>query len=279
MVKYYSVNGEIVESSKASLLVNDLSILRGYGIFDFFLAFEGKPLFFDDYLSRFRQSAEKMGLDMPFGKSDLKEKILELIGKNEMQEAGIRLVLTGGYALDGYTPLGSNLLILIQPLPAQQKEKYENGAKLILHTYQREIPEVKTINYITGIWLRNKIKEAGAIESLYESSGYIRECARSNVFFVFPNRKLVTPGKDILFGITRKQILHLAEGHYEIEEREIHQSEIRHASEVFITGTLKSVLPIVAIDDVVIGDGKPGPVAAHLAGLFAGHVKNYLEQH
>ncbi|MFN7118490.1 MAG: aminotransferase class IV [Saprospiraceae bacterium] len=275
MIRYYNINGQIVSASDAALKVNDLAILRGYGIFDYFLVREGVPMFLDDYVSRFFNSAQLMKLDLAFSASEVKELIHELVEVNGVPEAGIRLVLTGGYADDGYTPEHPNLLILEHPMP--NIPSYENGAKVLLHGYQRELPEAKTINYVTGIRLNGEMKEKGCVEILYHDNGLIREAVRSNFFLVMPDDTVVTVGTEVLRGITRKNVLTLARQQFKVEERDITLQELKTAKEAFITSTIKSVLPIVQVGDQVIGNGKVGAVTKQLGKSLEAFAKNYIE--
>lgn len=166
---------------KRLLKVSDLAILRGYGIFDYFLVRESVPLFIDDYVKRFFNSAKLMLLEMPISQQELKEQIYELIAANNVPNTGMRLVLTGGYADDGYTPIHPNLLILQHPMPAIPS--VQAGVKILLYGYQRELPEAKTINYLTGIRMLGEMKAKGAVEILYHDFGTIREAVRSNFFW------------------------------------------------------------------------------------------------
>ena len=84
MIKYYNINGQQTPVENAYLHVSDLSILRGYGIFDYFLAREGHPLFLDDYLNRFYRSAAELYLEIPFDKATLRQHIYDLLAANEV---------------------------------------------------------------------------------------------------------------------------------------------------------------------------------------------------
>jgi len=296
MIQYSNINGQIVNASDASLKVNDLAILRGYGIFDYFLVREGLPMFVDDYMNRFFNSARLMLLEMAImqselkdqihaliaannmsntGQSELKDQIHALIAANNMSNTGMRLVLTGGYADDGYTPISPNLLILQHPMPAIPST--DEGVKILLHGYQRELPEAKTINYLTGIRMLGEMKEKGAVEILYHDYGTIREAVRSNFFLVTQDDKVVTPNEQILWGITRKNVLTVANQHFEVEERKINVQELRFAKEAFITSTIKGVLPVVQVGEQIIGDGKVGEVSRKLAQLLEEYAKAYIE--
>jgi len=275
MIQYSNINGQIVNASDASLKVNDLAILRGYGIFDYFLVREGLPMFVDDYMNRFFNSARLMLLEMAIMQSELKDQIHALIAANNMSNTGMRLVLTGGYADDGYTPISPNLLILQHPMPAIPST--DEGVKILLHGYQRELPEAKTINYLTGIRMLGEMKEKGAVEILYHDYGTIREAVRSNFFLVTQDDKVVTPNEQILWGITRKNVLTVANQHFEVEERKINVQELRFAKEAFITSTIKGVLPVVQVGEQIIGDGKVGEVSRKLAQLLEEYAKAYIE--
>lgn len=273
---FFNINGIMIKASEATLHVSDLAILRGYGVFDFFLVKRSKPLFLDDYLDRFTRSAAEMGLDLPIGRSQLPEKIGQLIQANGLAEAAIRLVLTGGYSEDGYTPSTPNLLILEHEQPSYSRDKFDAGIALILWRHQRELPHIKTINYLTGIRLIDKVREAGAAEPLFHNGRHVLETVRSNFFIFTKDGQLATPAVDILPGITRKQVLKLARNHYPVEERPVALEEIATAREIFITSTTKGVMPVVRIDDQRIGEGRPGMVAKHLQELFLKRVEEYL---
>lgn len=278
MIKYYNINGEQTPVENAYLHVSDLSILRGYGIFDYFLAREGHPLFLEDYLNRFYRSAGELYLEIPFDKATMKQHIYALLEANEVKEAGIRLVLTGGYSPDGYTPVSPNLLIMMYDLPATAWEFSAQGIKIITHPFLRELPEVKTINYSTGIRMLKTVKERGATDLVYVENGeWVRESARSNFFLVMPDDTLVTADEKILWGITRRQVIDAArEAGYKVEERPIHITELAQAKEAFFTSTIKGVMSIGQIDDLVYGDGMIGEVTNALQGLFVEKVKGYL---
>lgn len=278
MINYSNINGHLVPAGEASLKVSDLSVIRGFAIFDFFLFRQGHPLFLDDYLDRFYRSAELLHMAVPFSKAGFARQILQLIEHNGQEEGGIRLLLTGGYSPDGYTPAEPNVLILQSPLPAKTWQNSQ-GIKLMTHTFLREIPEVKTTNYVTGISLLPELQRRGFDDLLFVENGeWIRESARSNFFLVLDGQRVVTPGTKVLLGVTRKQILHLAGKRYQVEERDVHISEVAEAREAFFTSTIKGVLPVVQVDDQVIGDGKSGPVAAQLYRDFIAHVEAYLEE-
>ena len=136
-------NGQFLDESKAMLHVSDLSIQRGYGIFDFFRTIEHVPLFLDDYLDRFYRSAEGLRLAVELDRNKLTAVIQELIDQNKIPGSGIRLTLTGGYSPDSYRMALPNFIITQTPLTPPPARWTENGMKLITHEYLRDFPLIK----------------------------------------------------------------------------------------------------------------------------------------
>lgn len=258
---YAIINGDFILKDNAKILVSDLSIQRGYGIFDYFRTKNNEPLFLEDHLDRFFYSASQMNLNPGMDRDQITKLIQQLIKKNNVPDSGIRITLTGGYSEDSYTILKPNLLIT-QSAFSFNKENFNKGIRLITYDHQRQLPQVKTIDYLMAIYLQPFIKEKGADDVLYHDKTEIRECPRSNFFIVNKNNEVVTPSKNILKGITRKKILSLSG--FNIKEANIDLMEIENAKEAFITSTTKNVLPVLKIDGKIIGGGKPGKITTQI---------------
>lgn len=262
---YTIINDDFMLQSEAQLHVSDLSIQRGYGIFDFFKVLDSKPIFLDDHLDRFYGSAGTMNLPVKYQRPELKEMLYELIRKNEMADAGIRINLTGGYAVDSYTVSKPNLVVTQSSISFSQ-ENFEKGISLMTDDHQRQLPGVKTIDYLHAIYLQPQIKLANANDVLYFSQSKIRECPRANFFLVKENGDVVTPAKEILKGITRKKILEFND--MPIREEDVSIYELADAKESFITSTTKNVLPVLSIDGKPVGNGKPGETTRKINELL-----------
>lgn len=270
-------NTAFYEENELSLKVTDLSIQRGFAVFDFFRTKDFIPLFLSDYLERFYNSISLMQLEPPCSEKELTNIIRELISKNNIPESGIKLLLTGGYSADGYSPAKPNLVITQQPVTLTTPEKFAEGIRIITWDYQRELPEVKSINYLMGVWLQRKVKEKQAADVLYHKNGIITEFPRSNVFVVTADQAVITPAENILPGITRKKVLELAGRQFRAEARAVHLDELKNAAEVFTTSTTKRILPITRVDDQLIGNGKPGPVTTSLNQAFLQLEQDYVK--
>lgn len=260
---YTFLNTDFVEEEKAVLHVSDLAIQRGYGIFDFLRVMDNHPMFLDDHLNRFYASASEMRLEVQYTKEEFKSILLELIAKNNIPMSGIKITLTGGYSPDGYQLIKPNLIITQQPLNLSVNP-IQKGIKVITHEYVREMPHVKTINYLMGVWTQKKMMEQQASDVLYQIKGEVSEFPRCNFFIVREDGVVVTPAKNILSGVTRKNVLKLASKKFSIKEEVVTLNDITSAREAFLTSTTKRIIPITQVDDHRIGDGAPGPVALEL---------------
>ncbi len=270
------LNGEFLPLENAFLHVSDLAIQRGYGIFDFFKVQQGQPLFLPDYLNRFYASAMLMGLPVPVSEEELTSIIQALLQKNGQTEAGIKMILTGGYSENGYDPATPNFLITQHALTLPSEAQIATGIKVITHEYVRELAAAKTINYIVGIKLIQQVRAQNADDVLYHQAGVVSEFPRSNIFMVTEENTLVTPELNVLQGITRKNVLELAQGHYKTEVRPITLQELATAKEAFMTSTTKRLLPIVQVDNQIIGIGKPGTVTLSLLKKLVGLEEKYI---
>jgi D-alanine transaminase/branched-chain amino acid aminotransferase len=271
----YFINGKILKASEAKLNINDLALLRGYGIFDFFRTSAGKPYLMENYLDRFMHSAGLMGLAVPYSKNEIEVIVRDLVSKNGLSESGIRMILTGGYSADGYSMGTPNYMILIESISYPDKEYYLKGVRLASYDHLREWSEIKSINYLTPIKIKNEIIGRNGYDVLYHHNGFFLEVSRSN-FFIVRNGVLITPVRNVLHGITRKTVIDISAQVIKIEERDIPVDELRLADEAFITGTTKRILPVSAVDDFEFPKGAPGPLTARLMKLYDEFEKSYI---
>jgi branched-chain amino acid aminotransferase len=266
----YYIDGEYLPSDKAFISVNDLALLRGYGVFDFLRTYNNIPFFLDDHLFRLRQSADLIDISLPWSNRELRSIVQETLERNGYPESSIKILVTGGDSLDGLIPIGkSRLLVMVTAINPPEASMYESGVGLTTARIQRLFPGAKSTNYIAGIRAIAAARRAGAAESLYiGGKNQVLECVTSN-FFGFRGDTLVTPESDILPGITRKVVLDLAADAFTIETREMHVDELKMLDEAFITSSTREVMPVVRVDELTIGRGEPGKNTLRLMDLFS----------
>lgn len=276
MKNFFYLNGKIVRADRPAVFVDDIGLLRGYGVFDFTRTFNGKIFYFDEHWQRFVNSTKHLGLKIPVSKKETEKIIYNLLKKNKCQEGSVRLLLTGGRAIDGisFDSRKPTFAILIEEIYQLPTKLFNTGAKLMSFPYQRILPEAKNLNYLWAIKLQKEKKRQGAVEILYTCDKKVLECSTSN-FFLVKNNKLITPKKDVLSGITRKIVIALAKKKIPVEERDILIEEIATADEIFISATNKNILPIIKIDQLTIGNGHPGKITKDLMQDFMSLINNY----
>ncbi len=268
----YYIDGSFVQSDQAVIPVDDLAVLRGFGVFDLVRTYDGKPFFLKAHIERLRHSADEIGLHFPWTEKQIHDIVLETLKKNHHAESNIRLVVTGGSSPDFMTPQNKpRLLVLISHIPVLPAAWYSDGVKIITRVTERFKPGVKSINYIPATVALKEARKKGAIEAVYlDRQGFVLEGTTCNIF-AFSGKTLITPGRDILSGITRQVVLDVAREYFEIQIRDISRKELLSAEEVFITGTNKGVVPVVQVDETTIGSGKPGPLTQQLIQSLAEH--------
>jgi branched-chain amino acid aminotransferase len=268
--KYVFINDSFVAEDQASLLVSDLAVQRGYGIFDFFKTINGKPIFLEDHLQRFYHSIAKMHLQIKQSPDELKAILQTLLNKNNLPDSGIKMIVTGGYSPDGYTLPGEQNLVIIQTPFVAPLELNSKGMSLVTYDYQRQLSEMKTLDYSMAIWLQPFIRQHQADDVLYYHNGLVKECPRANFFMVTQDKEVITAKNDILKGVIRKNILNLQDFGFTILERDFTIKELQDAAEVFITSTTKHIFPVHQIDEITYTTGE---VTKSLSALLINKVK------
>lgn len=252
-MKYHFIGGEIIPDSQALIPVFDLGLLRGYGVFDFFNVKQGVPMFLNEHLARFLNSARQVDLVCPYGIKELRKHIIELIAKNKMITGSMKVILTGGISSNGFDPDGPNrLMILAGDLIFPVTEEGDiHPFRLKTIDYVRETPGVKSLNYLVPLLHWKESKAAGFHDLLYVHDGWVSETSRANLFAVTYDNILITPSEKILGGVTRDHVIRLAKTYMPVEIRPLSLQEVLHCKSVFLTSTTKKIRPVSQIDEHV----------------------------
>ncbi|MCA6073904.1 aminotransferase class IV [Fulvivirga sedimenti] len=269
------LNGNLVRQESAFIPVNDLTLRRGYGLFDFFRVKDNTCLYLQDHADRLFTGIRGLNLVINQDKNTLIQQIQQLVEANNLKGAsGIRIVVTGGSSPDGFTPSEANIIITQERFSEPNPLLYENGTSIISLEYRRELATFKSVNYMNAVYMAPEMKRQGATEILYHFWGAVSECTRSNVFCI-SNDILYTPVSDILHGITRKRVLEIASGIMEVRAEDFSLQFLKEADEVFITSTIKRILPVSRIDHSPVSDGNVGQVTRKLMYLLQKRDQEY----
>lgn len=268
------IDGRIAPADEPCLPADDLGLQRGYAVFDYARVYKGKLFHMRDHLARFRRSAAALHLSVPYTDAEIVDIAHALVERLGLDNQGLRMILTGGPAHTEALFEKPRLVLIAEELPEYPAEAYEKGVKLLTCEFQRELPHVKTTNYVTAFRLARVKKEEDAFELLYTWRGKVLECARDS-FFVVREGKLAAPKQDVLESITRKVIVEIVKDRFDFEERDILVGELDSVEEAFLASTSKQVVPVVRVDDRRIGNGAVGPVTRAIMGLFDDYIERY----
>lgn len=272
----FFINGSYVSETDAKISVLDLSILRGFGVFDYLRTYSGKPFHLLEHLLRLQYSAQQLGLELPYRLEKISEIINEVLRLNQLAEASIKIIATGGVSPDQFTPQQpSTLIVFAYPLASYPPEFFTKGINVVTTRLMRSMPSCKTTQYIPGIIALQQGRSSNAKEALYvNAKGEILEATTSNFFGVKEGKLYTCMSEEVLAGITREVVLKIAKDQFPICFEPIAIAEIDQLDEAFITASNKEVMPVVAIDTTPIGNGKVGPITTQVMSLF----RNYTKQ-
>jgi branched-chain amino acid aminotransferase len=275
-VTIYYVDGRFVPADRAMIPVDDLAVLRGLGVFDFLRTYGGRPFYLRRHLQRLQRSAELTGLRLPCSLDALEDIVQQTLARNDHPESNIRIVVTGGSSPDCVTPKGNErLIVMVTPVAVVPESWYRQGVKIILEPSQRTLPGAKSTNYLSAILALRRAGSLQAVEAVYvDADDRVREGTTSNIF-AFAGGTLFTPADAILPGITRGLVLDLCQGLFPVRVGDLTVAALLKADEVFLTSSNREVLPVVQVDDAVIGDGRPGKLTRRTMAAFGDHVRGY----
>ncbi len=273
----YYVDGEFVREDDARLSVKDITVLRGYGVFDFLITYNRRPFYLKEHVARLENSASEIGLKLQHSNAQICDIVQETIDKNtHHDESNIRIVYTGGISPDGVTPQGNGvLMVMVTPKLELPEWWYSEGAAVATVDMERFIPTSKSTNYLNAVFAQQIAKKQDAIEAIYvDRENRILEGTTTNIFGL-KNSTLVTPEVGILPGITRNVVLNLVNGKFDVQLRHIDKKELETFDEIFISASNKEIVPVIRIDDMVVADGKPGKQTREIMGLFREYTDAY----
>ena len=283
------VDGRVGALSEPLLPVTDRGFLFADSVFETVRTYGRRPFLLGDHLDRLRRSAEFLALPLPWQDSQFGEIAGELLAAGTWDgDAAVRIVVTrgdGGAGLALPEPTVPRLVVVARPIPAPPRELYEHGVGVGIpaSTVGKDaaIPaHVKSGSYIANVLALREARARGGFEALLRGpDGSFAEGTTSNLFLV-DRGTLLTPGthEAILPGITRSLVLSLARRDgIPRAERQVMDEDLGRADEIFLTSTIKEVLPVVRVDGRSVGGGQPGPVTRRVQSLFRAAVARLSE--
>lgn len=274
-----SVGGRLTHRDRASISPFDSSVQGGDAVWEGLRLYRGRIFRLDEHLARLRRSAKALAFEAVPGDEEIIEQIRQTLVANSMSDnVHIRLTLTRGVKItSGMDPRlnedGPTLIVLAEHKPPVYDQA---GITLITSSVRRPPPDcldpkIHHNNLLPSILAKIEANLAGADDAIMlDQRGFVAETNAAHLFLVAAGR-LATPAPVACpEGITRAAVLELAAGDgLTCETGDLSLSQFHTADEVFVTGTMGGLTPVVAIDGRTIGDGAPGPVTKRLLELFA----------
>jgi branched-chain amino acid aminotransferase len=279
MTRIVMIDGAVVAPADAKVSVFDRGFLYGDAVFEVLRTYAGVPFALDEHIARLRRSAERVFIPLPVDDLTLRREVERAVAESGNDESYVRIVVTRGtgpLSLDPDTASHPLRVVLVENVSPPPREAYEHGVAAVLVHTRRAVDGTsaegaKVSNYLANLLALREAKARGAHEALIvDSQGHVVEGASSNVFVVLGGR-IATPPETagILAGITRARILAAAvDLGMTVVERDIPVADLLGADEVFITSSIRELLPVVRVDDRPIASGTPGPVARALHARF-----------
>jgi branched-chain amino acid aminotransferase group I len=274
------VDGRLVPREEARISVFDSAVQGGDSVWEGLRVYNGKVFALDRHLDRLFASAKALRFEGVPSRAEVKSAVVETLNANGMSDgAHVRLTLTRGPKVtSGMSPAhnraGCCLIVLAEWKPPVFGD---TGMRLITSSVRRSSPEtldskIHHNNLLNNILAKIEADVAGVDDALMlDVHGFVAETNATNVFTV---RKgvLLTPHADACTpGITRGIVIELArKSGLEVIERNISMSEVYSADEVFTSGTMGELVPVVEVDGRTIADGVTGPVTQKLRDLHHG---------
>jgi branched-chain amino acid aminotransferase len=278
------IDGRITDEGGALVPVLDRGFLYGDSVYEVTRTAGGRPVDLGRHLDRLDRSAAAIGLEVP-PRATLVDAVGATLATAGNAESYVRVIVTRGGGEIGLDPALADrprLIVIVRPYAVPDETLYENGVAIAIVDVRRNPrraldPSIKSGNYLNNILGLREAKARGAYECvMMNGDGWIVEGSTSNVFIVRGDA-LRTPaaGDGLLDGITRGRVLELARAAgIHADEAHLGPDDLHRSDEVFLTSSLRGVMPVVRVDATPISGGRPGAMTRTLGA----HYGRFLER-
>lgn len=254
-----SLNGQLIPY--LTLQGDEPEFNYAYGVFETIRTYNGKPFELTGHLQRLRRSAESIALSIQVSN----EQLIKWIQAHctAEQEQRIKLIAAP-----------DKIYIISKPLEIHTA-LYKKGVSVGLYTLKRAEPSVKSLARIHEYLAWQQAHKRGQHDAvLINEHKEVYECAQANFYYV-KDDVIYTARHGILSGITRNVLLQLAEQQYTVVQKRIYLDEVLRADECFLTQTSSGIVPVVKIEERLVGTGKPGMITKDLMEQFSEYAQSH----
>lgn len=278
------LNGDFVPLGEAKVSIMDRGLLFGDGVYEVIPAYGGRMFRLEQHLSRLDRSLAGIRMQNPLGHADWERALTGLSAQLPGQDQNLYLQVTRGAYGDRAHAIPEHIdaTYFAYTRPARERDPAiaADGVSVVTAKDIRwDRCDLKTITLLANVLAVQEAKDRGADEAVLIRDGQVLEGASSNLFMVVDGTILTPPkGPKLLPGVTRDLVLELAEQNgLPWHEADIPAEQLSSADELWLTSSTREVMPVTRLDDVPVGDGRPGPVWRRMDELF-GHYKDMLRQ-
>ena len=270
------VNGRFCPLAEAVVSVEDRGYQFADGVYEVVGTYGGRPYALEPHLARLQGNLAALHLSLDIHEYGLKAKLMEGIERSGFGETLIYIQVTRGVAPRQHefpaVPVAPTVVMTFKELRRLPRDLYDRGVEIISTEDLRwKHCDIKSIALLPNILAKQAASQAGAFEALLvDAEDRVTEGASTSAFRVKAGRLCTAPiGPHILPSITRGILLDLARQlGIPIAEEFSTLEQFREADEVFIAGTTLEAMPVVKIDDAIIGDGTPGTITQQIRVAF-----------
>ena len=268
------LNGEYLPEQEARIPVLDRGFIFGDGVYEVIPAYAGNLFRLDEHLRRLDNNLAAVRIPNPLTNTQWSDIFAAVMAQNGAQNQALYCQVTRGVApRDHAIPddIPPTVFVMANIMQPPSEEALKKGVAVITCADIRWANcHIKTTSLLANVLLRQQAVDQGAVEAVLVRDGYVTEGSASNVYMV-KDGVIVTPpkGPKLLPGITRDLLLELAAHHQlEFHEDDILEHELLNADEVWLSSSLKELLPVTKINQLQLGQGTPGPVWQQLYDYF-----------
>lgn len=282
MHRFVLHNEEIRDASDKLLAPGQVGLLSGWGVFSTIRVTDGVLFAFERHWARMCKDAAALHVPLPPDPELVRRKLMELVEANQAFDATLRVVVvrnTGGMWEGPNMGRASDLIAL-----TSTTKEWGSGVRLCYTPHARyaagEFAGAKILSWAMNLTWLEAAQTRGFDETiLLNERDEVAECTSANIFAAEENRVWTPPlSSGCLPGVTRELLLHeIQVPGYVIEERALAPADVERATEVFITSTTRSLLPVVEIEGRAVR--RSGQACAALRNAFDAHVDAYVASH
>ena len=260
------LNGQFLALEEACIPVMDRGFLFGDGVYEVIPVYDRQPFRLHQHLARLQDSLDGIRLENPHSAAEWESLILRIVETADWPDQGMYLQVTRGLGpRDHAFPKTVQATVFIMPMqlsPPAAEAVVQGVSAITSHDNRWQRCDLKVTSLLPNVLLRQLSVDAGCTETILIRDGQLIEGSSSSVFIVQDGTLLAPPKSNLMLpGITYDVVLELAAAaSMPHQVRPITETELRQASEIWLTSSTKEVMPVTQLDGKSVGTGQPGPL-------------------